>query len=146
MVKYLASSPYCNVVDKLEVCKYHLDLLVLEPIPPYKTYSANPLIVYVSNGLWPVSLSFQLLNLINCCTICGQQFKHIFIVNMHIVRTARIVIVYMNEQTTSHITRSKFHPACMHAVRLLQSRDIAQGLLSCCMPYWGPWWKNSDSV
>ena len=26
---------------------------------------------------------------LNCCTICGQQFKGIFVVNMHIVRTAR---------------------------------------------------------
>ena len=73
------------MVDKLEVCKYHLDLLVLEPIPPYKTYSANPLIVYVSNGLWPASLSFQLLNLIALVktygllggpSLGGQSKKH----------------------------------------------------------------------
>ena len=74
------------MVDKLEVCKYHLDLLVLEPVPPYKTYSANPLnIVYASNGLWPASPSFQLLNLIALVktygllgglSLGGQSKKH----------------------------------------------------------------------
>ena len=33
----LANLPYCNMVDNLEICKYH-NLLVLEPIPLCKTY------------------------------------------------------------------------------------------------------------
>ena len=50
----------------------------------------------------------------NCCTICGQQFKRLFVVNMQIVRTAH-----------------RPHCNCAYdyeAARWLQSGDIAHAV------------------